>query len=117
MKRKIISLFFVLVMALSISASAFSARTIDVIPDISFNGTKATCTVQITGDRTTDNITTTMTLWQGQTLISTWNGNGTGILSLSKTATVERNKTYKLTVSYKINGVTKTPVSIYRTNR
>ena len=116
MKRKTTSLFFVLVMALSISASAFSARTIAVIPDITFNGTEATCTVQITGDRTTDNIAATMKLWQGQTLIATWSGNGTGILSLSKTATVARNKTYKLTVAYTVNGVTKTPISISRAN-
>lgn len=41
---------------LAISAHAASARTIDVYPSLAFNGTSATCTVTILGERTTDRI-------------------------------------------------------------
>lgn len=103
-------------MLLAIPAYAASARTIDVIPDINFNGTKATCTVQITGDRATDRIVATVELRQGSTLIDDWSVSGYGILKIEETSNVVKNKTYKLTVDYTINGIAQTPVSISRTN-
>ena len=102
---------------LAISAHAASARTIDVYPSLTFNGTSATCTVTILGERTTDRISAVMELWQGNILIDDWSASASGILKIDETATVERNKTYKLTVNYTVNGVAQTPVSISRTNR
>ena len=88
-----------------------------VSPDIEFDGTKATCSVRIIGDRTTDKIEATMELRQGSRLIDDWSASGNGFLEISKTATVARNTTYTLTVEYSVNGDSKTPVSISRTNR
>ena len=43
-------------MAFVIPANAASTRAISVEPDIDFVGTRATCSVLIVGDRTTDEI-------------------------------------------------------------
>lgn len=117
MKKRFGFLMLVMSMILAIPAYAVVQRTIDVVPDIEFNGTTATCTVRIMGDRTTDRITATMELWQGSTLIDDWSASGSGILKIDETATVSKNKTYTLTVEYTINGVNQMPVSLSRTNR
>lgn len=116
MKKRFLWLMFVMAIILAIPVYAASERTIDVVPDIEFNGTTATCTVRIMGDRTTDRIAATMELWQGNTLIDEWSASASGILKIDETATVARNKTYTLTVEYTINGTAQTPVSILRSN-
>lgn len=92
--------------------SAFSGY-----PHLEFNGTKANCSVTILGERTTDKISATMELWQGNTLIDDWSASGSGILKMDKTTAVEKNKTYMLTVEYAINGVAQKTVSVSGTNR
>lgn len=114
--RRFLSMLVLTAMILAIPSYAMSARTIDVYPDLEFNGTVATCTVSIVGERTTDKISATMALWQGSKLIDDWSASGSGILKIDETATVAKNKTYKLTVDYTINGVARTPVSISRAN-
>ena len=116
LRKRCVCLIIAIIVLLTIHTYAVSARTVDVIPDINFNGTKATCTVQITGDRTTDKIVATAELWQGSVLIDDWSASGVGILKIKEITTVAKNKTYKLTVDYKINGIAQTPVSIVRTN-
>lgn len=114
--KRLLSMLILTAIILAIPAYATTARTIDVYPDLEFNGTKATCTVSIVGERTTDKISATMALWQGSKLIDNWSASGSGILKIDEIATVAKNKTYKLTVDYTINGVAKTPVSISRVN-
>ncbi len=114
--KKILSMLLVMTLLLAVSAYAVVPRTIDVLPDITFNGTKADCSVRITGDYLTDTISATMTLKYGSTVIASWSDSGSGILKMEESATVELNKTYTLTVAYSVNGVTKTPVTITRTN-
>ena len=117
MRKRIICMMLLITMAFVIPANAASTRAISVVPDIEFDGTKATCSVRIIGDRTTDKIEATMELRQGSKLIDDWSASGNGFLEISKTATVARNTTYTLTVEYSVNGDSKTPVSISRTNR
>lgn len=116
MKKHFWCLMLVIAIILAVPVNAVFERTIDVVPDIEFDGTSAMCTVRIMGDRTTDKITATMKLWQGNTLINDWSASGSGILKIDETATVKTNKTYKLTVEYTINGEEQTPISITRTN-
>ena len=104
-------------MILVIPTYASVKRSIDIYPQLKFNGTKATCTITITGERMTDRISATMTLQQGNTLINSWTGSGFGILKLDKTTGVAKNKTYTLTITYSINGVKQKPVSVSRSNR
>ena len=117
MRKRIVSIMLLITIVLVIPAQAVSTRTIAVVPDIEFNGTEAICTVRITANRTSDKITATMKLWQGSKLIDEWSASGSGILKIHETATVEKNKTYKLTVEYIVNGEMKTPISISRTNK
>lgn len=110
-------MMLLITMAFVIPANAASTRAISVEPDINFDGTRATCSVLIFGDRTTDEIVATMELRQGGRLIDDWSASGYGILKIRETATVARNTTYTLEIEYSVNGDSKTPVSISRTNR
>lgn len=116
MKRRIMPFLVIIALLLATPAYAVSTRLISVVPDIQFNGTNATCMVQIVGDRTTDKISATMELWQDDEMIDSWSGVGYGYLKLEGDATVRRYETYQLTVSYSVNGKVKTPVTIDRTN-
>lgn len=116
MKKRLLGLLVIVAMFLSAPVSAAAFRTIDVIPDITFNGTEATCVVRITADKATDEISATMELWQGRTLVDRWDGEGVWSLKLDKTADVEKGKTYELVINYLVNGVAKPTVRISRTN-
>ena len=100
MRKRFLCLLLVISAILAISAHAASARTIDVYPSLAFNGTSATCTVTILGERTTDRISAVMELWQGNILIDDWSASASGILKIDETTTVAKNKTYTLTVEY-----------------
>lgn len=94
-----------------------SARSNIVTPNIIFNGAEAVCTAEITCDRLTDKISYTMSLWQGNTLIDSWSGNGSGFLTISETASVSKGNIYKLSVECTVNGTALMPVSITRANK
>ena len=79
---------------------------------ISFDGTTANCRVSVSADRSTDQISAVIQLWNGSTRIARWTDSGTGYLLFSNSATVSKGKTYELTVDVKINGVSKPQVSI-----
>lgn len=116
LKKRTFVILIVLSVLLIVPAHAMSARAIRAAPLLTFNNTNAKCFVEITVTWTTDKISATMELWQGDTLIDDWSGNGTGVLVLEGTAPVSKNKTYTLVVYYSVNGEDQTPVSISRTN-
>ena len=74
--------------------------------------TTANCRVSVSADRSTDQISAVIQLWNGSTRIARWTDSGTGYLLFSNSATVSKGKTYELTVDVKINGVSKPQVSI-----
>lgn len=108
--------FAILLTLPAYAISSVSSRTISIVPDISFDGTEATCTVSIAGDRMTDSISATMMLKLGNNVIDAWSGSGQGILNLVGVANVLHGKTYTLTVHATINGVAKPAVTITRKN-
>ena len=110
MKKRIIPLVLLLAMLLSLPAYAASPRVMTILPAISFDGTTANCRVSVSADRSTDQISAVIQLWNGSTRIARWSDSGTGYLLNS--ATVSKGKTYELTVDVKINGVSKPQVSI-----
>lgn len=114
--KRFLGAILIITMLVAVPAHAASSRSVSVNPRLEFNGTKATCVVVIGADRTSDKIVATMALWQGSTLIESWNSSGTGILKIDETATVSKNKTYKLVVNYSINGISHSPVSTSGTN-
>ena len=116
MKRKVVMLPLIVALLLAIPCYAMTARTIDYVPDIAFDGTEATCTVRITGDNATDSISATMTLKLGTRVIDQWEGSGFGVLRLEGVTGVSHRKTYTLAVDAIINGVEQPTVTIARTN-
>lgn len=117
MKKKVLGVLVAVCLVLMIPVHAAEPRSVLVVPTLKFDGTTATCILQITGDKTTDKIAATMALWHGDTFIKSWAGEDYLVFKLKGTATVEKNETYELRIIYSVNGVKKTPVSITRTNK
>ena len=64
----------------------------------------------------TDEISATMELRCGSDLIASWNGSGSGILKMTKSAAVKKGKTYTMVVNFSVNGTKRSPVTISATN-
>ncbi|MGN1157046.1 MAG: hypothetical protein ACI4TK_12790 [Agathobacter sp.] len=111
MKRQVLALVMLVIMALTVSAQAVETRSTGVQPYLSFSGTTAICTVQCKGDSARDEIKATLTLYQGTTYVDSWSGSGTGIVPIYGECTVRSGKSYTLKVTYSINGITKPSVS------
>ena len=114
--KRVIPMILALVMILSVAAQASGPMKVPIArPTLTFSGTTANCAVKIRVDKTTDTISVTMKLWKGNSCLQTWNANGTGRVTVSKTATVTKGSAYKLTVDYTINGVKQTQKSVTNT--
>lgn len=70
LKKRIIPLILLLAMLLSLSAYAASPRVMTILPAISFDGTTANCRVSVSADRSTDQISAVIQLWNGSTRIA-----------------------------------------------
>ena len=109
-KKSLLPLLLVLIMAMSITTNATS-RAKQVTSSLTFSSTTANCksTIVDSGQR----IDATMELWCGRTLVDSWSGTATSLLTLSGTCIVESGHTYTLMVSGTIDGVpfTGTPIS------
>ena len=114
--KRVIPMILALVMLLAVAAQASGPVKAPMArPTLTFSGTTANCAVKIRADKTTDTISVTMKLWKGNSCLQTWNANGTGRVTVSKTATVTKGSAYKLTVDYTINGVKQTQKSVTNT--
>lgn len=103
--KKTIWLTLLLLLALMLPITAQAApRSSSAKPSLSFSGTTATCKVTVYGTGTKDSISLTAKLWKGSECIATWAASGTGRLDFSKTKTVEKGGTYKLTADATVNG-------------
>lgn len=74
-KRRFFLFAALLLLVLGLSAHAASIAY-DANPNLSFNGTTAYCFVVCRGDKTTDSISATLTLYQGSTEIDSWSNSG-----------------------------------------
>lgn len=110
MKKRLISLLFVFVMVMSLTANA-SLRATRVVPTLTFSGTSANCEAIITDSG--KEINAIMKLWRGSSLVDSWSGSSSSLLTLTGDHDVVSGCTYTLTVSGTVNGVafTGTPVS------
>lgn len=113
MKKIALLLAIILIISSPLSASA-TARSDSILPQLTINGTTATCTVAISSNLA-DEIQVTMRLMHRSAYIAAWTASGTGYVSLNKTATVTPGNTYTLVVQVTINGVTKPPVAVSKT--
>ena len=86
----------------SMTAEAAESRVATVNPYLSFSGTTANCSVSVTAFG--KDISVTMQLCQGDTVLKTWYGSGRSVVSLSEEKSVVRGNTYTLKVSGTIGG-------------
>ena len=111
MKKIALLLVLVMVISVPLNVSAVTPRVTEVIPGISFAGTTATCSVNCYGDTVYDYIVLTIKLWHGSEILHTWTATGNGVVSFSRTVTVESGEAYKLAVEVMINGSLKPSAS------
>ncbi|WP_369281828.1 hypothetical protein [Oscillibacter sp. GMB15532] len=114
MKRRMFSLAALLLLVLSISVQAVQLRAAGN-PNLSFNGTTANCYVNYRSASTSDKVSATLTLYQGNTYVDSWSGSGTGSVFVSGQCAVKGGKSYTLTLSYSVNGTAKPSVSVSNT--
>lgn len=112
MKKRFIALTLLCAMLLCTTAAAVNAR-ISYIPSLEFSGTTAHCTVTITSP--SDEISATLELWQGNTLVDSWEDTNMHYLFIDEYCTVTKGKSYTLTVYGTISGVPFDEYSITRT--
>ena len=110
-----LSLAALLLLVLSISVQAAQLRAVGSRPTLSFNGTTASCYVNCKGASTSDKVSATLTLYQGNTYVDAWSGSGTGSVFVSGQCAVKSGKSYTLTLSYSVNGTAKPSVSVSNT--
>ncbi|MBO4838312.1 MAG: hypothetical protein J5493_02955 [Lachnospiraceae bacterium] len=102
MKRK--SIMVLLIICLLLASFPSRAKAASITPDLSFSGTTASCYVKIT--QRGKQITATMELWHGTTLVDSWSGNGTNSLTLNETHNgCVSGWTYTLKINGTIGGV------------
>lgn len=78
---------------------------------LSFDGSKAVCAAWYTADQPSDTLNATLSLYRGNTLITSWNQTGAGTISISRNHGVQSGKTYTLKMQCSINGVAKPTLS------
>lgn len=116
--RKRISIFVLLLLACILSAQAVQAagaRMAAPKPTLVFQGTTAMCSAICQGDKATDKVEATLTLYQGDTYIDSWSKSGTRKITLYGECKVTPGKTYRLELAYSINGVDKPVISASNT--
>ena len=111
MKKRILALAALLILALAMSVQAAEQRAAAPKPRLAFSGTTANCSVRYICDSSSDEVEATLTLYQGATYVDAWSGSGTGTVSVSGSCRVTSGKSYKLVLEYSVNGSAKPSVS------
>ena len=117
MKRVNKRLFSILIATLlaaniCVNASA-TTRARRTSLNLTFSGSTAICKVMVQDSN--KEISTTMQLWRGNTLVATWSGSGTSYVYLSKTKAVTSGTTYTLKAFGTINGIPFTLAPVTKT--
>lgn len=104
MKRLISCITVTAILALLLVSPVCAAEksASNIYKSLTFSGTTANCSVTVIAG-SEEAIAITVKLWNGSTCIKTWNDTGTGTLVFKGTATVEKGKTYDMTVDVTID--------------
>lgn len=114
MKRRFFTLVALAALVLTISAQAAEPRAISPKLDLFFNGTTARCSVICSGT-SSDTIEATLTLYQGTSYVDSWSKSGRGRVSLSGESEAKSGTSYKLVLTYSINGESQSSISTTKT--
>ncbi len=115
--KRIIPIALAMVLAFSSFAFAAAPQSGEIMsvgsPKLNATGNTAICECTITFSG--QYIDATMELYQGSTLVASWNQTGIGRVVFSETETIVHGLTYTLTVSGTAGGVAFTPRSTTKT--
>ena len=106
MIKRILAFSFVVILSLSISANAASLRGGIFTPSLEFEGTSAICSIFVSGDSTSDDVSVVLKLWTGGRCVKTWVESGDGYVYLDESAKVVSGQYYTLTADVAINDST-----------
>ena len=95
---------FLVLLLLSTSEYAQASRVNNNQALLDFSDTTAYCYVYIRADSARSDISATIELWNGSRLIGSWEESAKSSITFSKDVSVEKGKTYQLTVDYTIDG-------------
>jgi hypothetical protein len=113
-KRRFFLFVAFLLFVLGITAHAAS-MAYDANPSLSFSGTTAYCSVICRGDKTTDSISATLTLYQGSTEIDSWSNSGSFCVPVFGSCGVVSGVTYRLKLTWSVNGVSQPDIEVTNT--
>ena len=102
MKKGMVSLL-VAVLLVAIPSWAAETRSAVVAPGLSFNGTIATCVIQVEADYESDRIEVYAELCEGSTVVASWNEAEMEYVDVSYRVSVTRGKTYTLRIYATVN--------------
>ena len=94
----------ILVVSLAAPAMAVEPRAVTIIPDLTFDGTTATCAVSMSANTMSDYLVAYVKLWHGTNIVASWSRSGNGYIFFTETAEVVKGYTYRLTVDLVVNG-------------
>lgn len=97
MWKRILAVALCVVLFSSITVYAAEPRISVSTPTLEFDGNIASCYARVVS--TGDNISVTMKLWYGNTLVDSWTKSGVSAVTLNETCTVTRGRTYTLEIS------------------
>lgn len=108
MQKKLTAMTLALFLMFSVTAHALEVEprwnsTTRCIPTLEFSGTKASCSILVNTVKGAT-IDATMTLYHGTDEVASWDLSGTTRLSETKTCTVTKGETYKLTIVVNVEG-------------
>lgn len=116
-RRNFVVTTLLVLLSFTISAQAVEMRGIRATPNLTFDGTTAQCYASCKGGTSKDTVDATLTLYQGTTYLDSWSDSGKGNISVYGEYKVQKGKTYKLVLSYSINGVEKPSITVTNTCR
>ena len=112
MKRVVAAVLCILVLTIGIVAQAVEPRAAGYSLTLTFDETTAVCEASCRGDKSTDYIKATLTLYQGSTYVTSWSSEGIYRAIVTGQRSVTRGKSYTLKLNYSINGVTQPEQSV-----
>lgn len=117
MKKRVFSFLLILAMVCTIPivTGASELRWPSKVISISFSNGSVLCTASCVGDSPNDELSATMTLYKNNSYVDSWTDTGTGDLYFSgEYENAPHGKTYKLTLTWSINGMVQPSVSAER---
>ena len=111
MRKVALLMAIVLIISMPLTVSA-APRTLGISPLLEFEGTTATCEVEVVGNNTSEHIEVVMKLMDGTSCVKAWMDDGYGYVYMLTYANVTKGKTYTLRIEVTVNGVDQQPVYI-----